>query len=142
MDDKGKLNIYENRIRFVGEKYEFSIKNIKKIFLTTQIPNYGAHFISGAISFIVIWYTFLIYFSSVKYFLTLSLILIFLYPVSLFLTRSDWIGLEYRTRGKTKKAYFTDGFFPEGSPLRKRNEEKKSESLYEKFLFLKIDIND
>ena len=138
MDDKGKLNIYENKIRFIGEKYKLNINNINKIFITRPAINYGGHIVSGFISFICIWYLFLIYFSSIEYFLTFFLLIIILYPISLFLTKSDWIGIVYKDHGNIIKAFFTDGSLPESSVLRKKNYSKNSKSLFEKFLLLKI----
>jgi hypothetical protein len=142
MDDKGKLDIYENKIRFVGGKYKLNINNINKIFITRPTRNYGAHIISGFISFICIWYLFLIYFSSIEYFLTFFLLIIILYPISLFFTRSDWIGIVYKDHGEMIKAFFTDGSLPEASVLRKKSYSKDSESLFEKFLLIKINDDD
>ena len=139
MDDRGRLDIYEKRIRFNGEKYRLNINNVKNIFITRPTLNYGANIISELFSIIFIWYIFFIVIPSIEYFLTFFIIIIILYPVSLFLTGSDWIGIEFKDRGNIKRVYFTDGSFPEGSVLRRKNIIKKSKSLLEKFQLLNID---
>ncbi len=138
IDDKGVLNIYENRIQFKGNKNTMRIKNIRNVYITKQIPSYGTHSISGFISIICIWYTFLIVFSSIEYFLTFFIIIIVFYPVSLFLTRSDWVGIEYKDHGRTKKAFFTDGSIPGGSILAGEKSSKYSDSLFKKISSIEI----
>lgn len=133
MDDKGELDIYEDEVHFKGEKYKLTINNIKNFNITKQYPSYGSYFISWLISFIFIYYAFQIVISSIEYFLTFFTIILFLYPVSLFLSGSDWIRVDYSDNGKRKKAYFTDGSLPGGSVLRGKNGSKKSASLLAKF---------
>ena len=142
MDDRGELDIYENRIQFIGEKNRLNINNIKNIFITRPTPGYGAHIVSELISIIFSWYVFLIVFSSIEYFLTIFVIIIVLFPVSLLLTKSDWIGIEYNISGNLKKAFFTDGSFPKGSVLRSKNTASEPESLFERFQAIKIDDNE
>lgn len=141
MDDRGKLNIYENRIRFTGKKIKLNINNVENIFIIRPIPSYGAHSISGLFCIILIWYSFLIVYSSIEYFLAFFIMIIILYPVSLFLTRSDWIGIEYKDHGKINNVFFTDGSLPEGSVLKNKNSLKESDSLFKRFQFLNINEN-
>jgi hypothetical protein len=141
MDDKGEINIFENRIKFVGEKYKLNMRNIRNIFYTKQTPTYGAHLISMLICIALIWYTFLIITYSIEYFLTFFTIIIILYPVSLYLTGSDWIMIEYRDHGSLKRAYFSDGSLPEGSVLRGVDSSKDPGSLYKKFQLVHTDKN-
>jgi len=130
MDDKGILNIYENKIYFKGLKNKLILKNIIMIYSTKQTPSYGTHMISAFICVLLNWYTFIFLYYSLGYFLVFIIIIISLYPVSLFLTGSDWIGIEYKDHGIIKKAYFSEGTLPKGSALLDKNSRSKSSSLF------------
>ena len=139
-EDTGKLNIYDNRIRFIGEKEKLRIKNVKRIFKTRPVPSYGAHIISELICLTCIWYIFLIHFYSIEYFLAFFSLVFFLYPVSLFLSRSDWIGIEYKDHGIIKKVFFSDGSLPKNSVLRSKSTSKGSGSLFEQLQSFDVNV--
>lgn len=130
MDDKGILNIYENKIYFKGLKNKLIIKNIIMVYSTKQTPSYGAHLISLFISIAATWYIFMILIPLIGYFLVSIFIILFFYPVSLFLAGSDWIGIEYKDHGSIKKAYFSEGTLPKGSALRDKDSRSMSSSLF------------
>jgi hypothetical protein len=146
MDDIGSLKIYENKIQFSGNKKEFNIINIKRIFTTKQNPSYGTHFIGAIISIACILFMFMYLHSVFGYFLPFFtgiiilffLAIIILFPVSLFLSRSDWIGILYRNNGMTRTAFFSEGELPKDSVLRGEDYPKKSSSLFKTLKLVEI----
>lgn len=146
MDDKGSLKIYENKIQFSGNKKEFNIINIKRIFTAKPTPSYGTHFISAVISIGSLFFT-LMYLNYIfGYFLPfstgiiilLSIAILILFPISLFLTRSNWIGILYRDHGKIRTAFFSEGELPKDSVLRGKDYPKTSYSLFKNLKLVEI----
>ena len=138
MDDKGTLNVHQNRIHYKGMKSKFNIKNIERISSAKQKPGYGAYFVSGFLCVAVIWYTFLFLHNSIEYFLLFFLIIIILYPVSLFFGGSEWTEINYKDHGETKKVYFSEGNLPKDSVLYDDNTSKKSDSLFRSLKFVEL----
>ena len=145
-DDKGSLKIYENKIQFSGTKKEFNITKIKRIFTAKPTPSYGMHFISAVISigclFLTLMYLnyvfgYLLPFST-GIIILLSIAILILFPVSLFLTRSNWIGILYGGPGRIKTAFFSEGELPKESVLRGKDYPKKINSLFRTLKLVKI----
>ena len=130
MDDRGILHIDSNKISFTGERYTLNLKKVKNVYLTKQTPSYGAHFISGFISIVCIVYFLLIVFASIEYFFLVLVFIVIFYPLSLFYSRSDWIGIQYIEGGKTKRVYFSDGQISKGSLLSGDSTSSKSLTLF------------
>jgi hypothetical protein len=108
-DDKGKLKVYRKRISYNGARTEFNIGEIIRISMAKQTPNYGMHAVSFIVSFGVIFCTFMVMVYSLEYFLLFFVIILVLYPVSLFRVKLSWIKIEYLDNDRVKRAYFSDG---------------------------------
>lgn len=131
MEDTGKLKVYKKKIKFLGKKNDIEISKIHHVFMAKQSLNYGTHLASFLICLGCIWFTFLILVYSIDYFLLFSIIIIFLYPVSLFGVKSNWIGIEFFENNEVSKVFFSDGSF-----LGWEKTINKSGSLYENIKYL------
>ncbi len=127
-EDTGELMLFKRRIKFTGKKFELSISDIIRVYFAKKTPNYGVHIISFLISMGCVAFTFLYVVYSIEYFLVFTIMIITLYPVSLFGVRSNWIGLEYLRNDLIKRAYFSDGSY---LGFQKSNKDDGSLSLYE-----------
>ena len=127
MDDTGNLKVFRKKVYYSGKKFEFEITDILRVYLAKKIPNYGLHFVSFLVSFGCVSITFLMIVYSIEYFLVFLIMILALYPVSLFGVKSNWIGVEYLEDTRVKRAFFSDG-----SHLGFKKGEDGSESLYEK----------
>ncbi len=104
-DDRGFLNIYDDRIEFNGKKSNIQIKNIKNILIKRQKVNWGIYFI---IDVLFVFYVCL-FFPKIILGGLLILLIGNIFGLSVALA-TKWILIEYLDQNNNlKKVYFADG---------------------------------